>query len=208
MNKNEYLSYLYDFNRFLMVHFKKEPPEIILFGSIARGDFHKDSDIDLFINVKNKTEQKEIEQIVKRTKMEFETAASNSWFLKEINLPIKVIVGDLDSPRWSALKREIISTGRIVYGKYKELPKKLNHYYLLSFDLKNLQPKNKVKFIRQLYGYESKKVQKVYHRTGILQERGVRINQNTLLISTEHHNLFLGLFKQFKIKYQIREVWM
>lgn len=208
MNKNERLSYLYDFTRFLMAHFKKEPPEIILFGSTARGDFHEDSDIDLFINVKNKSEQKEIEEIVRKTKIEFEAAASNSWSLKEINLPIKVIVGNLDSEQWSPLKREIISTGKVIYGKYQELPAKLNHYYLLSFDLKNLAPKNKVKFIRKMYGYESKKEKTVYHHRGILQERGVKINQNTLLVSTDQYNLFLDLFQQFKIKYQIREAWM
>ncbi len=208
MNKNEHLSYLYDFIRFLMAHLKKAPPEIILFGSMARGDFHKESDIDLFINVKNKSEQKEVEQIVKNARLEFETAASDSWSLKGINLPIKVIVGNLNSSRWSALKREIISTGRVIYGKYRELPAKLNHYYLLSFDLKNLQPKNKVKFIRKMYGYESRKEHKNYHCAGILQDKGVRINQNTLLIPTEHHDLFLGLFKQFKIKYRIREAWM
>ncbi|MBI4981518.1 nucleotidyltransferase domain-containing protein [Candidatus Woesearchaeota archaeon] len=208
MNKNELFSFLYDFIRFLTAQLKKEPPEIILFGSIARGDFHEESDIDLFINVKNKKEQRDIELIVKKAKIEFDNAAANSWSLKGINLPIKVIVGDLGSPRWSALKREIISTGKTIYGRYRELPAKLSHYYLLSFDLKNLQPKNKVKFIRQLYGYESRKEQKVYRSAGILQEKGIRINQNTILISTEHHNLFLGLFKQFKIKYQIRETWM
>ncbi len=208
MNKNEVLSYLYDFTRFLTANLKGELPEIILFGSIARGDFHKDSDIDLFINVKNKPKQREIEQTIKKARMEFETAASNTWHLKEVDFPIKVIVGNLNSEQWSALKREIISTGQVIYGKYKELPGKLNQYYLLSFDLKNLLPRNKVKFIRKLYGYESKKEHKVYYHTGILPENGVRINQNTLLISKDQHNLFLNLFKQFKIKHQIREVWM
>lgn len=208
MNKNELLSYIYDFIRFLTANNKGELPEVILFGSVARGDFHKDSDIDLFINVKNKSEQKEIEQIVKKTRIEFETAASDSWHLKGINFPIRAIVGNLDSERWSALKREIISTGRVIYGRYQELPGKLNHHYLLSFDLKNLLPKNKVKFIRMLYGYESRKEHKVYRRTGILQDKGIKINQNTLLISIEQYKVFLGLFKQFKIKHQVREIWM
>lgn len=208
MNKNELFSYLYDFIRFLMAQIKKEPPEIILFGSVARGDFHEESDIDLFVNVKNKSDQKEMERIIRKTMLEFENASSNSWSLKRVTFPIKVIVGDLDSKQWAVLKREIISTGKTIYGKYKELPKELKHYYLLSFDLKNLQPKHKVKFIRQLYGYESRKEQKIYRSFGILQDKGIKINQNTILISTEHHHLFLDLFRQFKIKYRIRETWM
>ena len=56
MNKNEVLSYLYDFTRFLTANLKGELPEIILFGSIARGDFHKDSDIDLYIETSSKKE--------------------------------------------------------------------------------------------------------------------------------------------------------
>ncbi len=208
MRQNEIFSYLYDFARFLMARLKEEPPEIILFGSTARGDFHKESDIDLFINLQNKKEQKEIERIVKKALMEFETAVSNSWRLKGIDLPLKVLVGDLDAPRWSALKREIISTGRVIYGRYKELPQKLNPYYLLSFKLTNLLPKNKVKFIRQMYGYKSRKEHTVYCHAGAMQEGGVRINQNTILTPGPQLNNFLSLFKQFKIKYQIREVWM
>lgn len=208
MNQNELFSYLYDFLHFLMAHLKEKPIEIILFGSVARGDFHQESDIDLFINVKSKLLQKEINQIVRKTTLEFENASSNSWSLKGITFPLKVIVGDLDSEPWAALKREIISTGIVIYGKYQVLPQKLKRYYLLSFDLKNLKPKSKVRFIRKLYGYSSKKEKKVYHHSGILQEKGTRINQNTLLVSTDHYKSFLTLFKQFKIKYQIRETWM
>ncbi len=191
-----------------MAHLKERPLEIILFGSAARGDFHQDSDIDLFINVKSKPLQKEIDQMVRKAILEFENASSNSWSLKGITFPLKVIAGDLDSEQWAALKREIISTGIVIYGKYQVLPQKLNRYYLLSFDLKNLKPKTKVKFIRQLYGYSSKKEKKVYHHSGILPEKGIRINQNTLLISTDHYKSFLTLFQQFKVKYQIRETWM
>lgn len=206
MNRRDIYSYLYDFIRFLMAH--AEPVEIILFGSVARGDFDENSDIDLFINVKDKHKQKEMEKIVKQSQKEFETAALYSWSLKGVGFPVKVIVGDLDSPRWSALRREIISTGKVIFGKYRELPQNLNQHYLLSFDLKTLQPKEKVSFIRQLYGYQSKRGSKIYHHIGILQGKGVKVNQNTLLIPANQYNHFSVLLKQFRIKTQIREVWM
>jgi len=209
MKKTEILAYVFDFTHFLMDNLNQEIKEIILFGSVARNDFHKDSDIDLFVNVKNKKDIKKIEKTVRKSINEFEDAASQTWDLRKIDLPLKPIIGDLDSKQWSALKREIISTGITLYGRYKEIPNKLQHQLLLSFNLKNLKPKDKVRFIRQLYGYQSKKGNKTYQQKGLLQtEKAVKLNPSTILIPVEAHQKFYDFFKEFKIQHQIREVWM
>jgi len=209
MRKKELLAYVYDFVHFLIDNLDEEIKEIILYGSVARGDFTKKSDIDLFINVKNKKDIKKIEKTVRQTIREFETAASQSWHLRKIDLPFKPIVGELESKQWAALKREIISTGLNLYGKYKEIPHGLKHYLLLSFNLKNLKPKIKVKFIRQLYGYQTKKEKKIYVHFGLIEkEKAAKINPSTILIPVEAHQKFYALFKKFKIQHQIREVWM
>jgi len=209
MRNKEIIAYVFDFTHFLIDNLNQEIKEIILFGSVARGDFTKDSDIDLFINIKNKKDIKNIEKTVQKAITEFETAASDSWHLRKIDLPFKPIVGDLDSKQWTALKREIISTGLTLYGRYKEIPKKLQHQLLFSFNLKNLKPKHKVKFIRQLYGYQTKKGKKVYNHLGLLEkEKAVKLNPSTILIPVEAHQKFYTFFKEFKIQHQIREVWM
>ena len=209
MNQTELLAYVFDFTHFLMDNLKQEIKEIILFGSVARGDFTKTSDIDLFINVKNNKDIKKIEKTIQKTANEFEATATNTWHLRQINFPIKPVVGDLNSKQWSALKREIISTGITIYGKYKEIPGKLKHQLLFSFNLKNLKPKDKVRFIRQLYGYKTKKGIKTYIQKGLLQkEKAVKLNPSTILIPVEAHQIFYNFFKKFKIQHQIREVWM
>ena len=209
MKKTELLAYVFDFTHFLMDNLDQEIQEIILFGSIARGDFTKKSDIDLFVNVKNRKDIKKIERTVRKALDEFETASSQTWDLRKIDFPLKPIVGDLDSTQWSALRREIISTGLTLYGRYKEIPKKLQHQLLFSFNLKNLQPKQKVKIIRQLYGYQTKKGEKTYVHKGLLQqEKAVKINPSTILVPVESHQTFYNFFKGFKIQHQIREVWM
>lgn len=207
MKRNEVLAYIFDFIHFLMEHLKDEIKEIILFGSVARGEFTKESDVDLFINVKK--DRKKIEGIVRQALNDFETAASHSWHLRGIKLVIRPIVGDLDSGQWAALKREIISGGLTLYGKYRELPQQVKHGLLFSFNLKNLKPKTKVKFIRQLYGYQTKKKKKIYKHGGLLQkENALKINPSTILIPIEAQPKFYPLFKKFKIQHQVREVWM
>ena len=209
MKRNEILSYTYDFVHFLTDNLKCEIKEIILFGSVARGDFRKNSDVDLFINIKNKRDTKKIEKIVQKAVNEFETSALHSWRLRKIDLPLKPIVGVLDSKEWSALKREIISTGHTLYGKYKDVPKGLNQQLLFSFSLKSLEPRKKVKFIRQLYGYQTKKEKKTYTHKGILEnENAVKINPSTILVPAESCREIYGLFKQFRIKHAVREIWM
>ena len=60
MKQSEVFSYVYDFISQILE--KKEIFEsikrIILFGSIARGDFDKDSDIDIFIELYNLKNEK------------------------------------------------------------------------------------------------------------------------------------------------------
>lgn len=208
MNQNEILAYVFDFVHYLMDNLDNQKVRgIILFGSVAREDFSSASDIDLFIDaVKN---QEVTESIVQKTRREFELAASRSWHLRKINLPIRPIVGDLNSEQWSALRREIISTGMTLYGKYRELPKNQNHGYLFSVILKDLKPKVKVKVIRQLYGYQTKKEKKIYLHSGLVQkEKAVKLNPSTILVPAEAYKEFYLFLKKFKIKYQVHEVWM
>ncbi len=55
LEKNELIAYASDFVSYLLSKFKEgEINRVILHGSIARGDFDEESDIDLFIDVKDK----------------------------------------------------------------------------------------------------------------------------------------------------------
>ncbi|MFH0836666.1 MAG: nucleotidyltransferase domain-containing protein [Candidatus Aenigmatarchaeota archaeon] len=207
MKRNEVIAYVYDFLHFLLDSSKQQDSidSIILFGSVARGDFDKQSDVDIFVNTKDDALKKKVDHALNQ----FEKASEHSWDLRGIELPIKCIVGDLDSKAWSLIKREIISSGIVLYGSYHDVPKKMNHYALIMLDLSKLSPKKKVKVIRELYGYEIKQPKKLYKIQGIVETfGGVKLNPNTIIIPMKKYRVFYDFLSKNRLLFRIREVWM
>lgn len=207
MNQKIIIAYIYDF---LSHIFENKIPvnKIILFGSIARNEFDKQSDIDLFIEPKQKSKIKEIETKIKEIKQEFESEKEHTWTLKNINYPIRELIGDLEDPTWKTLKEDIISNGIMLYGKYEELPKEIKHYALINYSLKNLKQKEKMKFLRTLFGYSIKKAKKIYKQEGFIQQiNGKKLTKNIILIPLDESARIKDLFEKFKIKIEMREIW-
>src|SRR3990167_3686226 len=128
-------SYIYDFLSIVFDKLKdsEKIKGIILFGSFARGNPRKDSDIDLFIDVEEKNKE-EIEKHVRESLNEFELKSSKSWKLKGLNNAIVPIVDSLDKDQWRELKRDISSYGLTLYGKYRSYLKRNNSIvYALKF---------------------------------------------------------------------------
>lgn len=208
---SEILAYVYDF--LSMVFENKdiidEIKEIILYGSYAKKSYDKESDIDLFFNIKNKDKSKEIEEELKKILKSFEIKAEKTWKLKKINAPVSIIVGSLDDEVWKGVKDEIASSGIILYGSYKELPEKVNHYILFSYSLNNLKRKEKMKFIRTLFGYSLIKNKKEYKQKGILESiGGKKLSSNAILIPSQESLKIKKIFSEFKIKYNLFESWV
>ena len=205
MNKKEILAYVYDFASFLLER-TENVTDIILFGSVARDEFDYSSDVDIFINT---TTAEKTEKEANIALEAFERISAKKWMLKGIKLPIKMIVGNLSEPRWTALHRDIVSSGIAIFGKYKELPKGLSHMTILSFQLSNLKPKERVAIIRKVYGYTTKKQHKTYVHKGLLETtKGIKLNPNTIAVPIEHHQTMLALLRKSKVPLKIREVWM
>ena len=119
----EIIAYVYDFLSMVFEDEVKEKiKEVILFGSVAKGTFDKKSDIDLFFNIKEKKDEKEIEEKLKSILKSFEVKSEKTWALKNIKLPISFIAGNLEDKTWKNIKEEIISSGILLYGEYKENP--------------------------------------------------------------------------------------
>src|SRR3989344_7815435 len=120
---------------------------IILFGSVVRGEADKDSDVDIFIDVKklNKNKEKEIKKILEgfyksREALLFKTFG--------IDNKINLIIGRLDE--WKDLKRSIESTGIVLYGKYSYGGKGERKYAVIFWDKIG---KNRGAFLNKLYGF-------------------------------------------------------
>src|SRR3989338_5004302 len=126
MKRENLISYSANFASFVLdsEHFK-DIDRIILFGSVARGNFDVESDIDIFIDTK-----KDIEKGVKKLIMLFnESEIHRKWLLRGLRNLISVKVGDIE--KWN-LKRDVISEGIILYGKFKDVPENVEYYLLIK----------------------------------------------------------------------------
>src|SRR3989338_6131732 len=172
MKKNELYSYVSDFlsTLYFKKNFLDRISSIALFGSAARGDFDKESDIDIFIGVISKGSILEIEQIVKDAINEFELKAREVWHIRGIKSPIKCIVGVLSDEAWNELRKEIESYGILFYGRLKTNTQSLESYSLFEYSLRDFKQKKRVAFQRQLLGYKSKKKKKVFSRSGLIEQ--------------------------------------
>ena len=204
------LPYIYDYISILFEEneIKSRINRIILFGSVARGDFGPESDVDIFIETPKKSSDF-VEKLVRKAEKRFWSVSENKWRKLGINNPVKSIIGDLDRPEWKELKLEIISYGLVLYGKFESLPENMKHYSLFTYSLSGIQAKEKMKLLRTLFGYTIKKDKKEYRQAGLVEKIGGRkFACNSVLVSTEKskevHDIFTGL----GVTPEIDEVWM
>jgi len=208
--KSEIFAYIYDFVSFLFEKdLKKDIKNIILFGSVASGEFDEKSDIDIFIEVWDIGKKELIEKKVKEQIDKFEDIARRIWYIRGIDNKFSIIIGDLDSAKWKDLKYDIISNGILLYGKFEKMPEKIQHSILITFSLNKLKQQEKMKLIRELYGYGSNKNGKKYRKPGLLDRyKGTKISPNSILVPIDQAREFRSLFSKFKITPQMREIWI
>jgi len=205
------LPYIYDFLGFVFDsgESKKYIKNIILFGSVATGEYDKQSDIDLFVEVNSDAVSGKVEEIMKEADKRFSTIVEKKWALLGIEMPIRYIVGNLKTYKWKELKSEIISTGVSLYGKYVDVKEGLRHFSLFSYDLSKLNNRKKALFIRKFSGYSQKRKGKTYNTPGYLNEiGGFKTGKNAVLVPIEKSGETHKFFISFGITPEIREVWV
>ena len=156
-----YASY---FVSYMMANFKEFDSilRIILFGSVAKSEAGKQSDIDIFIEVKkNKIFEKEVHKIVENF---YKSREALLFKTKGIENKINIIIRRLDD--WKELGKSVESTGIILYGKFSGVVgEKGKKYSLFYWD--NIK-KNRGAFLNKVYGFTTSG--KTYK--GILEQFG------------------------------------
>ncbi|MBI2128728.1 nucleotidyltransferase domain-containing protein [Candidatus Woesearchaeota archaeon] len=211
MKKNEMFSYIGDF--LSVLYFKKDFLDkinnVILFGSVARKDFDKDSDIDLFIDVKNVGEIKKIEELVDSALNEFEIRAREVWHIRNIKNPIKCVIGALKDEKWRELKKEIQSYGIVLYGSFKSGYENLESHSLFEYSLKDFKQKDRVAFLRKLVGYKSSKKKKTYVHEGMIKKiNGLKLENNNIIVPSKEAVVVQKFFTKKKVTPKITEIWV
>lgn len=199
--QNKLIAYALDISSFLIQKTKRkeEIKQIILFGSVAREEAEKTSDIDIFIDITKDNEKIKKELNENLDKFMGSTKVKNYWKLLGIENNINLVIGKLSE--WE-LESSIIANGITLYGKFKPEVKKGQHKTLFVWE--NVKPNNKrVLFNKQLLGY--KQNNKQYE--GLLQKyNGERLGKGCILTPLEHSVIFHKLFKKYRISVRIKKL--
>ena len=173
---------------------------IILFGSVARDQGTKESDVDIFIEVRKKT--KKIENEIKDILEDFYQSREASLFkLKGVENEISIKIGELKE--WKDLYKSIASTGVILYGAYEisELPSDVKHYVIVFWEEIG---RNRGAFLNKLYGFKVK--DKQYE--GLLEKYdGNKLGKSCIMLSVQHKKEIFKLIEKYKVRAKVMEVF-
>jgi len=202
MKYSKLIAYAMDFASFLIQKIKEKEKikNIILFGSVAREEAEKTSDVDIFVDVvKNNVK---LEKEINRCLDDFlnSTKYKNYWKMLGVENEIKLTIGELD--KWKELKPSIAANGILLYGKFK--PEIKEGIHKTFFIWENIKPNSKrVLFNKQLLGYKQKG--KFYE--GLIQKyKGERMGKGCIIVPLEHAKVFLKLFRKHKVSVKIKKV--
>ncbi|MBI2628687.1 nucleotidyltransferase domain-containing protein [Candidatus Pacearchaeota archaeon] len=197
----ELISYALDFTSFLLQNLKnkEEVKAVVLFGSAAREEATKESDVDIFIDVYNSSgkNEKDIKKIIDSF---FDSSKFKYWKLLNIKNDINVIVGRLDE--WK-LKDSMLGSSIILYKKYSPELNEGKNMSILSW--KNVKPNSKRVFLnKKIFGYNY--YGKRYD--GLIQKfNGRKLGSNVIIIPAEEINSFLKIFRDFKVAVAIHRIF-
>lgn len=204
IQKNDLIAYAESFLSFLItdeVFRKNHVKEIVLFGSVARGDFDENSDIDLFINIFDANDEKIVEMAVERNLSVFHKSnVFESWKLRNIKNEIKCHVGTLEE--WE-LRRSVVSEGILLYGSYTGVPEKMRAYVLFTFEpIKGVARRNRV--IRTLFGRQ----ERGEYKEGLVGKfKGKILTKTSFVVPISASQDVLNTLKAEKVDYFIFDIW-
>lgn len=173
--------------------------QIILFGSVARGEDTMKSDIDIAVIHSCKDKFELMKEVNKNKTEKIQTTF--------------ISIDDL--PKESELVGALSGEGLLLYGRPIAIEEKkigLNAKILISYSLADLPQTEKVKVNRALYGSISKSdFQGKKYKTetkGLVNEPGIeKINKGVLLVNREKAHKVLNMLKRFNVKVREIPVW-
>jgi predicted nucleotidyltransferase len=175
----------------------EEVKVIILYGSLARGEFTSRSDIDLFIIV-SKDEKDKIEERI----IELENQLKRS-IQPTIRTEEQIRTTD------SGLLQNIFQEGKILFlREYFGFPVSFlleqRPFVIYRFDISNLKQNRKAQFNRELYGYRDKK----YKYEGLIHKvEGSKLSSGCIIVPFDGKKIMEGVFKKHKITFEEVKVW-
>lgn len=173
---------------------------IVVFGSYARGEFGKTSDVDLLILFEGyeRPETTVAGSAALRLVGEVEAA-------ERLPMHIAPLLASVDRPQdlGPDLLHSIWADGIVLYAKAGALarlqPKGLAPYTLVRFSLKGAHPKEKVRLSRRLHGTKGK--------NGVLGPQAMRLGRGVLLIPATQETAVREVLDEAGATYDMIPVW-
>ena len=199
------VAYAQDFVAFLLQHLDKESDKlrnIILFGSVVRGQASKESDIDIFIDVTDERIEKKIQVIKEKFYQSYKS--KNYWNLLGVKNEIHCIVGRLKEQK--SLQRSIIADGITLFGKY-HAEVKTEQWYLFMI-AQGKSRKENLSLWRTLYGYTQKVKQKTYVKKGLLKEyEGIKLARGIVIVPARYTSPLARFLEKHNAPYRLMPFW-
>lgn len=184
---------------------------VLLFGSVAKGTTHPESDIDLLVVLKT---NEPLENLLEKREQILEIAFQLE---KKYNRDIQVIITNrqydgLDS----YFVQKAFGEGHLLYAKEPQIV--LNNipmkaYTLVSFELNELSQSKKMKLRNRLYGYRSNRNYRgkryIHQSEGLLSQlSGRRLGRGAFLVPKHHLSLIEELFDTYNVVYRTIDAWL
>jgi predicted nucleotidyltransferase len=175
--------------------------KIILFGSVAKSESTKESDVDIFIDVKKKTEK--LDTTIQDAITKFYNSREAVIFkTRGIDNKLNVIIGRLKD--WKDIHRSIMSTGIVLWGQYEEKEKPLGTKHEIIFYWSNIGI-NRGAFLNALYGFTANSKRHI----GLLEKfDGRRMGKSCVIIPVQYREDVIKLFRKYKVSAKALEVFV
>ncbi|MCX6821784.1 MAG: nucleotidyltransferase domain-containing protein [Candidatus Aenigmarchaeota archaeon] len=198
--KNNMKAYASSFVSFLLGKLSdkiKDIDNIILYGSVAKGEATRESDVDIFIDTK-KNLKGEIENIIEEF---YKSREAILFKLQDIENEISVKVGELK--KWKELHRSIASTGIVLWGRFEAKEKPIGSEHRIIFYWDRIG-KSRGAFLNKIYGFKGK--EKKYK--GLIAEwNGEKTGKSCVMIPIRYKDEMVGLIKKYNVNAKNIEVF-
>ncbi|MBI4141474.1 nucleotidyltransferase domain-containing protein [Candidatus Woesearchaeota archaeon] len=201
----KFIAYAADFVSFLLEKLSETnvvANQIVLFGSVARLEASKESDVDIFVDVMTEKDEQQILQI--RDAFYDSVKFKRYWKLLGVENEINCIVGNIN--KIGDLKRSLIQNGTVLYGSFKGQPKTELHNLFIVTPSKNRN--RNISAWRALYGYKQRIGNKTYTNKGLLNNfGGQKLSRGVFVVPALHTPKIILFLKQNKFEYKILPFW-
>lgn len=174
---------------------------ISLFGSASRDEAEQNSDIDIFIETKRKTNkfEREVQNLLEKF---YQSRESTLFKAKGIENRFSIKIGNLKE--WAELYKSIASTGIILYGSYEatDVQAGMRHFAIIFWESIG---KNRGAFLNKLYGFKTGG----QSYSGLLSKfQGKRIGKSCIIVPVQYKADFLQLIRHHEVKAKIIEAFV